>query len=261
MAGQVSWKDEFVDAVLARPIAAGIVAAVVRTSVTPNHLTVVGTLCGVAAGVFLGLREGLPAALAIFAYLVFDCADGQLARRRKSSGPMGLVSEGVGDSLTAVAFHLGLVIGIARVHGWLQGIVLGGAAFLAVAWTSLLFDRFKRRFRDTVCDADDLRPALEGAGPLKRFSVNGTINYITKVNRYNRVADVEAYQARVAPTLPLWRWTGPTTHFTVLAICAALGELRLAALIIALPMSLMSLGMLLWQRRLEYREPPVVVDS
>ena len=261
MAGQVTWKDEFVDGVLARPVAAGIVAAVVRTPVTPNHLTFMGILCGIAAGVCLGLREGVPAVIAVFLYLVFDCADGQLARRRQSTGPMGLVSEGVGDTLTAIALHVGLLTGIARAYGWLQGAAFALATFLAVAWTSMLFDRFKRRFRDTVCDPEDLRPELEGASALKRFAVGSTIQYITNVNRYNRVRDLAAYRARVAPTLPFWRWTGPTTHFTVLAICGALGEQRLAALIICLPMNLMALVMLLWQRRLEYREPAVVVDS
>ncbi len=261
MAGQVSWKDEFVDGALARPIAAGIVAAVVRTPVMPNHLTVVGTLCGIGAGVCLALLEGIPAAILVFVYVVFDCADGQLARRRKSAGPMGLVSEGVGDGLTAIALHLGMMIGIARMHGSLQGIILAGTAFLSVAWTAMLFDRFKRRFRDTVCDADELRPELEDAGPFKRFAVNGTIDYITRMNRYNRVRDVAAYRERVAPTLPFWRWTGPTTHFVVIAICGALDQQRLATLLIVVPLNLMSLGMLIWQRRLEYRDPSVVSDS
>ncbi|HSB55292.1 MAG TPA: CDP-alcohol phosphatidyltransferase family protein, partial [Gemmatimonadales bacterium] len=82
--------EELVDEYLHRPIARRIVDLLVHTPITPNQITLVAALVGVIAGVLMALSVGRPdrlllSGLLLFAAVVLDCCDGQLARRKKIS--------------------------------------------------------------------------------------------------------------------------------------------------------------------------------
>ena len=70
-----------------RPVAALVVAALSRTRVTPNQLTIFNLLVFVGAAILLPLLTSYEGALLAIAVLevsyCFDCADGMLARHRK----------------------------------------------------------------------------------------------------------------------------------------------------------------------------------
>jgi phosphatidylserine synthase len=71
------------DAITAMSILAGVASAVALVAVFPQHLQIGGFL--------------------LFGSAVFDCADGQLARMRKTSSVFGRMLDGVADLLTVGA--------------------------------------------------------------------------------------------------------------------------------------------------------------
>src|SRR5580704_6523898 len=73
-----------------------------RLGWSPNAVTGAFIACGIAAGVVIalgGLASAIGGALLIQAYLLFDCADGELARWSKRTSPAGIYLDGVGHYL------------------------------------------------------------------------------------------------------------------------------------------------------------------
>ncbi|MDA0635360.1 CDP-alcohol phosphatidyltransferase family protein [Nonomuraea sp. MCN248] len=90
-----------------------------KTSVTPNQLTWVMTLAGVAAGVVValpGLWAAVGAALLVQVYLLLDCSDGELARWTGKTSLTGVYLDRVGAYFTEAALLAGL--------GWRASAVL-----------------------------------------------------------------------------------------------------------------------------------------
>lgn len=116
----------------------GCVRPLVRTPVTPNHLTTLRLIAGLAAA--LALAHGASSWRAVGAglfllSLLLDRADGELARQSGRSSRSGhfydLVSDGLCNSLAFVALGIGLRDG--PLGGWSVG--LGVVAGVAVAFT------------------------------------------------------------------------------------------------------------------------------
>ncbi|MET8861550.1 CDP-alcohol phosphatidyltransferase family protein [Nonomuraea sp. NPDC004580] len=85
--------------------------AMTKTSVTPNQLTWVMTVAGVAAGFVLalpGLWAAVLAALLIQVYLLLDCSDGELARWTGKTSPAGVYLDRVGAYFAEAAVLAGL---------------------------------------------------------------------------------------------------------------------------------------------------------
>ncbi|WP_043620730.1 CDP-alcohol phosphatidyltransferase family protein [Nonomuraea candida] len=90
-----------------------------KTSVTPNQLTWVMTVAGVAAGFVLalpGLWAAVLAALLVQVYLLLDCSDGELARWTGQTSLAGVYLDRVGAYFAEAAVLAGL--------GWRASAVL-----------------------------------------------------------------------------------------------------------------------------------------
>jgi hypothetical protein len=149
--------DEWLDAYVNRPLAGVVVRAVEHTQVTPNHLTLLSVLIGVPSGICFAyptpttLFWGM---LAIFAFLVLDCSDGQLARARGHSTSIGRIVDGVGDYTVTISMHLGMWAYLDlydyNFWGWTPssaqkfGLVLG--AGISMILHSGIFDFYKHRY-------------------------------------------------------------------------------------------------------------------
>ncbi|MEV1173408.1 CDP-alcohol phosphatidyltransferase family protein [Nonomuraea sp. NPDC049784] len=93
--------------------------ALTKTSVTPNQLTWVMTVAGIAGGVVLalpGLWAAVAAALLIQVYLLLDCSDGELARWTGQTSLVGVYLDRVGAYFAEAAVLVGL--------GWRASAVL-----------------------------------------------------------------------------------------------------------------------------------------
>ncbi|RGA02930.1 CDP-alcohol phosphatidyltransferase family protein [Microbispora triticiradicis] len=82
-----------------------------KTPITPNQVTGLMILCGVAAGAVLalpGLWAALAAALLIQVYLLLDCSDGELARWTGRTSITGVYLDRVGHYFAEAALLIGL---------------------------------------------------------------------------------------------------------------------------------------------------------
>lgn len=239
--------DEIFDRLVSRPLAGAVVAVVRHTPITPNMLTGVATLFGLASGWFLGQGEGLIAACVLIAYLVFDCTDGQLARLRGGGGHLGRIVDGLGDYVSAVAIHIGLVAWLWQLHGPWIGIGAGLAAGWAITWHSAELDRHKRRYNGTTDDIEGIRKQSETAPPVQAWILRNFIPYAEKLNKGAVVEDLPAYQVAARPALRLWLLQGPTWHFTTMAACVAFEQPLLYCGLAVVPYSVIAL----WAKALQ----------
>ena len=98
----INWWTEWV----CRPPAAVVVYALKDTRVTPNQITFLSFFVAAVAGAMFALLPGhfwLIAAAVLFELsFVLDCADGQLARVRKESSPLGHLLDFLMDEIKAM---------------------------------------------------------------------------------------------------------------------------------------------------------------
>lgn len=131
---------------IARPPAAVVVYALRNTRITPNQVTFMSALLAAGAGVMLALLPGwtwlVVAAVVFEVSFVLDCADGQLARLRKTASPLGHLLDFLMDELKAmfifgcVAIRLWRDTGDARML--LVGIIGGFCLASGIALTSFM---------------------------------------------------------------------------------------------------------------------------
>ena len=121
--------DEWINTHFSRPLADVIVRAVYPTSLTPNHLTLISTVAGLAAAwciSFPAAAFSVAAAVLIVVKDIFDSADGQLARAKNSGSRRGRFYDSLGDVIVNAA----LFTGIAHRFGFsTDAVVLAAAGF------------------------------------------------------------------------------------------------------------------------------------
>jgi phosphatidylglycerophosphate synthase len=105
--------------------------ALLRTPATPNAVTWLMLLCGVAAGAVLGLPGPVApfgAAALVQLQLLLDCSDGELARWLERRSTAGVYVDHLAHWLTEAALPIGL--GVHAAGGWGHG---GGWAIAGLA--------------------------------------------------------------------------------------------------------------------------------
>jgi phosphatidylglycerophosphate synthase len=114
----------------------------VRTPITPNQVTWLMIAVGVAAGAVLAIEDAVWPALVAFALIqlqiLLDCSDGEVARWKGVSSPVGIYLDRLGHWLTETALPIGLGIGAGRpvlglVAAVLQLVIKGESALVSVA--------------------------------------------------------------------------------------------------------------------------------
>jgi phosphatidylglycerophosphate synthase len=92
----------------------------VPTSVTPNQLTYLMTLCGVLAAPALlvpGIAGAVLGVVMVQLYLLLDCVDGEIARWKKQFSLSGVYMDRVGAYLTDAAVLVGFGMRAADIFG------------------------------------------------------------------------------------------------------------------------------------------------
>lgn len=235
--------EELVDEYLHRPIARRIVDLLVHTPVTPNQVTLFAALVGVVAGILLGMSVGRPDRLLLtggllFAAVVLDCCDGQLARRKKISSTYGAILDGIGDYAVGISLGIGGTIYMVGHTGnpllWLVG--LAGIASSAVQ--SALFDHAKTRYiarvgrgyaeRDEDLDLVEAnrRTALREGRYRDAILLWVYLAYSRAQHAAMTIRPAEdpvAYRATHAGRMRLWTFQGIGTHFAFAYLTAIAG--------------------------------------
>ena len=141
-------KDLLWNRFVARPLAAVLLVPLEGTAVTPNQVTlatlgvfVVASACLAFWPTWSGLLAG--AAILEFAY-VLDCVDGQLARLRGTSTPIGAHLDFLMDELKAFLLVASVGVRLWRADGRALWLVEGLTALVAVA-SAISLTTFLRR--------------------------------------------------------------------------------------------------------------------
>jgi phosphatidylserine synthase len=168
--------DQLFNVYVMRPLAAVFVAAIHRTRITPNQVTLLNlAVFLVAAAVFIAMPTmwgGVAAVAVLELSYCFDCADGMLARFKKLASKAGHAFDFFTDELKAV-----LLVGALAVRSWRTG----GYGFDGRLW-----------------EGSDSRFLLAGiVGVAVIASAISLTNFLRSPEVSGREATVEAYYETV----------------------------------------------------------------
>lgn len=235
------------DLFLFRPVAFLLVQLLRRFPITPNQVSFsaigTGLLCGFCLA--LGTRQSFFfAGLIYLITVVLDCADGMLARLKKSGTPLGRVVDGFIDYSNGVAVMVGLGIGISRMG---LDLPLGPWAVVALAGASMalhcgVVDYFRGQYAFHALGAkdslfadirrqDEMLDSLrkEGRRRFRRLVLKVSLAYHKGQARLAagpRRFDAREYARYNRWTLRGWFMIELTVHIVVLVVSAFLYEPR-----------------------------------
>jgi hypothetical protein len=231
------------DLLLFRPIAFGLVQILKKYPVTPNQVSLSSISMGLLGGLSFALGTRLSFALGGICYLlaaVLDCADGMLARLKKSGTPFGRIIDGAIDYTNGMFIMIGLAAGLVRAG---IAVPLGAWPLTALAGVSLalhcvVMDHFRGRYAFQALGVkssvfDDIRDQERALEDLRVRGGHHPLRFVLEASlRYHRI------QARIAPearrldprtyarfnTAMLRAWQGLelSLHILILAVAALL---------------------------------------
>ena len=146
-------RDGHLDRLVFRRLSAPLTRRLLRTPLSPNAVTVIGTVTGVAGGLALALSWPLGAELALGLLAVssvLDCSDGELARLRHQESRLGHVLDVTGDTLVHGALFAGIALALGRTGTYPDGRTLVAlasgiaGAFAAITWSEATESRRRR---------------------------------------------------------------------------------------------------------------------
>jgi hypothetical protein len=225
--------EELVDLLIHRPLARALVALLSRTPITPNQVTLLSGLTGIAAGaaVWRGAvwRPGLLwGAALLLVSVVLDCSDGQLARIRGISSTYGAILDGIADYAVGVALAIGACHFMAVRFGGSGYWLLGTLGLASAAAHAALFDHTKTRYIALVGGGysereEDLDLVANNRTRAFREGRLGDALLLWLYHSYARaqqsalrqppVGDSAAYRSSHGPRMRAWTFLGIGTHF------------------------------------------------
>jgi hypothetical protein len=245
--------EELLDLIFFRPLAFVFVLAVYRTSLTPNAVTVLATIVGVAAAIWMGIGSQpalVTAALLLILYDVLDCSDGMLARLQQTGSRIGRILDGAADYVVTVAFYAGIGVGFAShsatpAAAWALTIVAG----LSNALHSGLVDFYRNRYLDYKLQrvsvlGDDLEEFRQEYQALRKekgrvgekillwiylqySALQGLA--VPRRARAAGAAEIPAgtYLQKNRRLMRWWTFLGPTTELTLLILGCLAGRIEI----------------------------------
>ena len=267
--------EEPIDSHWHRPLAGMIARALEPTAITPNQVTVASGLLGFSSGLALALAsrgDTILAALGgllLLAAAILDCADGQLARLKGMTSPLGRALDGLMDAVgpTAVLTAMAVFL-VARGHSPALVFAAGAVTGASLLWHAHQYDVAKNVYLHCTepdfelgGDAlvtpaamaamrDELRAARRPFAALvmliwegwTRAQMRQIVPWLSPDQTPRRPAERALYRALVGPIMRLTTWLGFGFHVTVLAASMLLtpvlpDAIWLGWLVIVLPLN------------------------
>jgi phosphatidylglycerophosphate synthase len=265
--------EEPVDFYMHRPVARLIGTLLLRTPITPDQITIMSGVTGVAAGMSLWLGADRPplrlaAAGLLWASVVLDCTDGYVARMRQQISRTGVILDGFVDAVVGLAVLLAMTSVAARQYPGALIWVLGAVAIASSEAHCFLFDVAKERYvtalgmpyaGSKLLLADHWR-AIERAPagrPGRRLADALLLAAFTRYARVVRTLGGASGAIRMRPLtrrqIRAWAVLGLGTHMACLYISAAVSYFwppaLLACLVVFSTAMNLLLLVLLWSER------------
>jgi len=141
-------RDNFWTEVMSRPIAALLLFFLHRTRITPNQVTFLSLLVAAGSAATLVLWRTWPgllvAAIVLQLSYLLDCVDGQLARLRGITSPLGHQLDFLMDELKAFFMLAAVSTRLFLIHGSVELLLLGCWGLVMVA-SGISITTFVRR--------------------------------------------------------------------------------------------------------------------
>jgi len=265
--------EEILDLIFYRPVALGFVKLIYRLPITPNQVTFLSLLAGLASAYCfsLGTPEQFAAGGIWYAVAnMLDCADGQLARLQNSGTPLGRLVDGVVDWIISVAIFLGLGVGLAAYTGDASVWYLVVAGGITSALHSILFDYYQQDYIAKVRgqksyltrEIENVEAELHKAENaknevLRRMPLNLYLGYLHIQQRSQLKKDdgrqlaPDLYRNSFKRLTRWWTFLGATTNRSLLIVAGLLHQPEIFLWIVFVPGNLYLVAMLLWQRTIQ----------
>ncbi len=129
-------RDGYVDRYFNRYLSRPITVALARTPITPNQVTLLSGLVGIAAGYSIahgGYWDAVVGALVLQVSVVLDDVDGELARLTERFSAWGELLDNSMDTVTHIAVFAGIAAAVGQSQGthavlWPAALLLTGVA-------------------------------------------------------------------------------------------------------------------------------------
>ena len=161
-------EDGWVDRYLNRRLSSHLTRWFLKTSVTPNQITLTSFLVGLISGLFFwkgGYTNGVIGALVFQVSAVLDCCDGEVARLKAMQSRIGQWLDVVCDNIVHVVLFLAMAWAIYRVTHAPSELVLG---YLASMGSLLSLGFVLGLQRQTSDDPDGSPPTNDRYGFLRK---------------------------------------------------------------------------------------------
>jgi len=276
--------EEPINQYLNRPLAFLVAKLCHRLNRSPNFVTLFSMLFGVSSGYFFSSGRfpyTVYGAALLELMIVFDCADGQLARISGKSSPLGKTLDGLADMATHFSIFYGVAFALFMQTGSFIPFILAVLSQLSMYLHIILYDHFKNVFInvtkpgyvDRVETLEQMRKRLKlddnGRSWLEKlpatlyylfYRLENTvvsIGYPSSVrNFYNLFPDPERiesetrelYYREMRVSVKLWSLIGDTIHLTIFVVCGILSRLDLIYPVLLLYTNGMMVVVLFFQR-------------
>jgi hypothetical protein len=275
-----------------RPLQLWLVRPLVRTSITPNQVTLLALLAGLGAavGIFIGTRTSLLVAAGLmFTSAILDGVDGMLARLKKTSSETGHAIDGAADYAVNIATTAAAIwhIGEASGHPFLA-LALGVLAHVVGANHLMLYDfhcamylRFLTGGRHSGGDRLRAQATLARLREHKAPSWQITLmtvfvwqlgnreRLLMRVNPLSAKLEEEPasgdfaahYVATHRGPMRLWALLGNAPHMDLMALGAAFDRLEIYFAARILFFSLLGVVAAIWERRASKKHLALLRDG
>jgi len=134
-----------------RAVRVTVVKPLVHTPVTPNHLTTMRLLTGIAAAIFMAMGEARWLDIGAWVFIlsvILDRADGDLARLTGRTSPFGHRYDIIADAVCNALILTGLGVGLRGGEYGFWSIPLGalaGLSVVAILWIVIRIEEMEGR--------------------------------------------------------------------------------------------------------------------
>ncbi|HWM23204.1 MAG TPA: CDP-alcohol phosphatidyltransferase family protein [Chthoniobacterales bacterium] len=167
-ASLTSTADGFVDRLVNRPLGRPLAKLLVRTPISPNQVSIVSILIGIASAWFFARGNFITGAVVFQLCAVIDCVDGDLARALFKQSRLGKWLDLGGDQVVHFSVFAGIGVGVARLDPSVPALALGASAALGVL---LCFAWIIRALRQPAAQRGPLLNKLLDATANRDFSL------------------------------------------------------------------------------------------